>query len=187
MTIITTPRLKLRPMEFKDLPAFASLNADPRVMEFLPKVLSIQETEEFYQRILQSYSQHGFGLLAADLLNSSEFIGYIGLFVPNFSAFFTPCVEIGWRLAFEHWGKGYATEGAKAVLKFAFDELELSEVVSFTIPANLRSLKVMKKIGMEWVGEFDHPNLPIAHQFRRHFLYKIDSLEFRRNQTWRNQ
>lgn len=183
MNIIFTPRLKLRPMEAKDQLAFASLNADPRVMEFFPKLLSTSETGAFLQRITQSYQTHGFGLLAAELLDSSTFIGYIGLSVPSFSAFFTPCVEIGWRLAFEHWGKGYATEGAKAVLKFGFEELKLSSIVSFTVPANIRSLRVMQKNGMQWVGEFDHPNLPNAHPFRRHYLYRINSLEFRRNQT----
>ena len=151
----------------------ANFNADPKVMEFMPKVLSRQESHSLVERIESNFTEHGFGLFAAELVNSQTFIGFIGLAIPRFQASFTPCVEIGWRIAFEHWGNGYATEGARAVLEFAFTELTLREVVSFTVTANLRSRRVMERIGMKFIEEFDHPSLPEGHLLKRHVLYAI--------------
>lgn len=140
----------------------------------MPKALSKEESHSLVERIESNFKEYGFGLFAAELVNSQTFIGFIGLAISRFQASFTPCVEIGWRLAFEHWGNGYATEGAKAVLEFAFTELNLREVVSFTVPANLRSRRVMKRIGMKFIEEFDHPFLPEGHPLRRHVLYAIN-------------
>ena len=173
MKEILTPRLKLRRWKDEDKEPFANLNADPRVMEFMPKVLSEEESHSFVARIERNFKEHRFSLFAAELVNLKTFIGFIGLAIPRFQASFTPCVEIGWRLAFEHWGNGYATEGARAVLEFAFTELNLREVVSFTVPANLRSRRVMEPIGMKFIQEFDHPSLSEGHPLRRHVLYAI--------------
>jgi len=146
-------------------------------MEFFPACLSRAESDAGVDRIHAHFARHGFGLYAAELRQTGEFIGYVGLAVPNFTAPFTPCVEIGWRLAASHWGRGLATEGARAVLAYAFEELRLAEIVSFTVPANLRSRRVMEKIGMtrDAGDDFDHPNLAEGHPLRRHVLYRLRS------------
>ena len=173
MKEILTPRLTLRRWKDEDKELFANLNADPKVMEFMPKTLYREESHSLVERIESNFKEQGFGLFAAELVNPKTFIGFIGLAIPRFQASFTPCVEIGWRLAFEHWGNGYATEGARAVLEFAFTELNLREITSFTVPANLRSRRVMERIGMNFSKEFEHPCLPEGHLFRRHVLYAI--------------
>lgn len=173
MKEILTPRLTLRRWKDEDKEPFANLNANPKVMEFMPKTLTRQESHSLVERIEKNFKEHKFGLFAAELVSSKTFIGFIGLAIPRFQSSFTPCVEIGWRLAFEHWGNGYVTEGARAVLEFAFTDLNLREVVSFTVPANLRSRRVMERIGMELIKEFDHPSLPEGHPLRRHVLYTI--------------
>lgn len=173
--MITTPRLLLREWKNSDLDPFAILNADPRVMRFMPKCLSRQESDAWADRIRAHFLAHGFGLFAAELQPSGNFVGFIGLSVPTFKARFTPCVEIGWRLAAAFWNLGLATEGAKAVLRFGFQTLSLEEVVSFTVPDNLGSRRVMEKIGMvhEPSDDFDHSNLPEGHPLRRHVLYRL--------------
>jgi RimJ/RimL family protein N-acetyltransferase len=172
---LETPRLLLRPWRASDREPFARLNADPHVMEFFPALLTPAETYAAMDRIEAHHQSHGFGLLAAELRTTGEFIGYLGLAVPNFETAFTPCVEIGWRLAVEHWGHGYATEGAQALMHHAFATLMLSEVVSFTVPANLRSRRVMEKLGMTRnpAEDFDHPRIPEGHPLRRHVLYRL--------------
>jgi RimJ/RimL family protein N-acetyltransferase len=144
-------------------------------MEFLPCVLSEQESNALVDKIEAHFQEHGFGLYAAEIQPDRHFIGYIGLSVPTFHAAFTPCVEIGWRLGREYWGQGFATEGAREIVRHAFEELNLQELVSFTVPANARSLKVMRKIGMTYdpKDDFDHPRLPVGHPLRRHVLYRL--------------
>jgi RimJ/RimL family protein N-acetyltransferase len=151
------------------------MNADPRVMEFFPGPLTRQETEAMLGRIRDHFAQRGFGLWAVEVPGVADFIGFIGLMVPRFEAHFTPCVEVGWRLAFEHWGHGYATEGARAALEFGFQRLGLEEIVSMTVPANRRSWHVMEKLGMTRSpdDDFDHPLLPEGHPLRRHILYRL--------------
>jgi RimJ/RimL family protein N-acetyltransferase len=107
----------------------------------------------------------------------TPFAGFIGLSVPSFEAEFTPCVEVGWRLAADCWGAGYATEGAQAAIAFGFDALILSEIVSFTVPGNLRSRRVMERLGMSRspTDDFDHPSLPLGHPLRRHVLYRLQA------------
>ncbi len=119
--------------------------------------------------------QHGFGPWAAELRETAEFMGYVGLVIPRFEASFTPCVEIGWRLAREHWGRGLATEGARALVRHGFELQRLPELVSFTVPANLRSLRVMEKLGMthDPRDDFDHPSNPAGHPLRLHVLYRL--------------
>jgi RimJ/RimL family protein N-acetyltransferase len=177
---LTTPRgLLLRPWRDEDLPAFAALNADPRVMEFMPKALSRDESDARADRIRRHWAERGFGLWAVEVPGVAPFIGFVGLSVPPFEAAFTPCVEIGWRLAFAHWGRGYATEAANAALEDGFGRLGLTEIVSFTVPANVRSRRVMERLGMTRspADDFDHPLLPEGHPLRRHVLYRIRQAE----------
>jgi RimJ/RimL family protein N-acetyltransferase len=175
MPLIETSRLTLRRWLPEDREPFARINRDAAVMEFMPGVLSIKESAEFVERIEAHFEEHGFGLWAAELRQSAEFIGYIGLAVPSFEAAFTPSVEIGWRLASQHWGQGLATEGARAAVRYGFEALELLELVSFTVPANLRSRRVMEKLGMSHDAQedFDHPLLAEGHPLRPHVLYRL--------------
>src|SRR5579871_4199405 len=124
------------------------LNADPRVMEFLPRPLNRAQSDARATRIRDHFARHGFGFWAVEVPDVTGFIGFVGLEVPNFETHFTPCVEVGWRLAHENWGKGYATEAAHAVLDFGFRHLGLEQIVSSTVPANRRSRGVMERIGM---------------------------------------
>lgn len=177
---IRTERLCLRRWRQEDRAPFAELNWDPKVLEFLPGPLTQEDSDAFADRIEAHFLRHGFGLWAVDIEGVTPFAGYIGLSVPRFEAHFTPCVEIGWRLASSCWNRGYATEGAKAVLKYAFTELKLPEVVSFTVPANVRSRRVMEKIGLTYSPEedFDHPILPQGHPLRPHVLYRMANPAF---------
>ena len=174
MNKIETSRLILREWRDQDLQEFAGINQDAKVLEFLPAPLSAQESAEWINRIKKHFIDHGFGLWAAELKDSGELIGYAGLSIPSFEAHFTPCVEIGWRLASKYWGRGYATEAAKKVLEIGFTEFGLKEVVSFTVPANMRSIRVMEKIGMsrDVAGDFYHPKLPRDHALALHVLYR---------------
>lgn len=171
---IETDRLLLRRWRATDRPAFAAINADPSVCEFFPSTLNTDQSNAFADRIEQHFANYGFGLWAVQVKNGAPFVGYVGLSVPRFQAHFTPCVEIGWRLAFDHWNQGYATEGASAVARHAFEMIGLHEIVSFTVPANLRSRAVMEKIGMDRdpQEDFDHPTIPDNHPLRPHVLYR---------------
>ena len=170
---IETERLILRTWQISDRAEFARLNSDFRVMEFMSACLSPAESDLFLDRILEHFRNHGFGLWAVELREERRFIGALGLMVPVFQAHFTPCVEIGWRLAADYWGRGLATQGARAVAHHAFESLHLESLVSFTAPANLRSRRVMEKIGMtrDSSDDFEHPNLPEAHPLRPHVVY----------------
>jgi RimJ/RimL family protein N-acetyltransferase len=175
VTELRTGRLILRRWRDSDREPFARINADPRVMEHFPATLSRPESDRFLDRVETHFDQHGFSLFAAEVREDRELAGFVGLAVPGFEAPFTPCVEIGWRFAPDYWGRGLATEGAREVLRFAFNELRLPEVVSFTVPANLRSRRVMEKLGMTHnpADDFDHPRLPDGHPLRRHVLYRL--------------
>ena len=181
MHTLNTPRLTLRPWRAMDLEPFAALNADPRVMEFMPAPLTRDESAAFAARIGGALEARGFGLWALELRAGGEFLGHVGLNVPSFEAHFTPCVEIGWRLRAAHWGRGFASEGARECLRFAFETLALGEVVSFTVPENARSRAVMERLGMsrDPGGDFDHPRLPRGHRLCRHVLYRL------RQAAWR--
>jgi RimJ/RimL family protein N-acetyltransferase len=173
--VIETSRLSLRLWEPSDRVPFALMNGDPRVMEFMPACLSPGESDAVADRIQAQFEQHGFGLYAAELRDERRFIGFVGLSVPNFDAPFTPCVEIGWRLAAAYWGRGLATEGARAVAAYAFENLPVKELVSFTVAMNTRSRRVIEKLGMTHnpSDDFDHPNLPQEHPLQRHVLYRL--------------
>jgi RimJ/RimL family protein N-acetyltransferase len=172
---LRTDRLRLRRWLASDKAPFAVLNADPRVSEYLPTVLSLEQSDAFVARAEGHFDQHGFGLWAVEICDVAPFAGFVGLSTPRFEAHFTPSVEVGWRFGAEHWGHGYATEGARAVLAFGFEVLRLEEIVSFTVPANASSRRVMEKIGMTYdpSDDFDHPLLPEGHPLRRHVLYRI--------------
>jgi RimJ/RimL family protein N-acetyltransferase len=170
---LQTDRLRLRRWSPADRAPFAALNADPRVMEFFPALMSREESDAAADRIDAHFDQHGFGLWAVEILGITPFGGFIGLNIPRFTAHFTPCVEIGWRLAVDYWGHGLATEGARAALSFGFHWLQLDKIVSFTAVENRRSRRVMEKLGMQhWPkDDFDHPLLPPGHPLCRHVLY----------------
>ena len=174
---LTTPRLTLRPWRDSDRLPFQAINADPRVMEHYPSTLTPQESDALIARIHLHFERHGHGPYAVELIETGAFIGYIGPYTPTFEAHFTPAIEIAWRLSADHWGQGLATEGARAVLHHAFQNLNLPNLVSFTVPANLRSRRVMEKLGMthDPSEDFDHPNLPEGHPLRRHVLYRISN------------
>ena len=172
---LRTDRLRLRQWLASDREAFARLNADARVMEYLPAVLSRDESDALAVRIEAHIDQQGWGLWAVEIPSVTSFAGYIGLSTPRFDAHFTPCTEIGWRLASDFWGFGYATEGALAVLAFGFRTLRLDEIVSFTVPGNLPSRRVMERIGMAHnpSDDFENPTLPAGHRLRRQVLYRM--------------
>ena len=172
---LRTERLWMRRWRPDDREPFAALNADPRVVEFLPGPLTRAESDERAARIEAHFQEYGYGLWAVEVVGVAPFVGFVGLSVPRFEARFMPCVEIGWRLSAEHWGCGYATEGARAALAFGFERLSLTEIVSYTVPDNVRSRRVMEKIGMTHRPDedFDHPLLPEGHRLRRHVLYRL--------------
>jgi len=180
MVIATTERLILRHWEHVDREPFSRMNADPRVMEFMPGLLSRAESDALVDHIEAHFREHGFGLCALELWQDHSFVGFIGLSVPKFRASFTPCVEIGWRLSREYWGQGLATEGAREIVRYAFGDLGLKDLVSFTVPGNGRSRRVMEKLGMTHnpADDFDHPNLAQEHPLRRHVLYRLGRTEF---------
>ena len=178
MSTIQTKRLVLRSWQEEDYEPFARLNADPRVMRYFPKMLTLQESNSFAQDKAEHIQKYGWGLWAVALVSTDEFIGFIGLNEER-DLFETPVIEIGWRLAFEYWGRGYATEGAKAALEYGFKTLGLNEIFSWTTEENMRSRAVMERIGMHRDSKFDHPRLPYDHPLKRHVRYRITKKERR--------
>jgi RimJ/RimL family protein N-acetyltransferase len=172
--------LILRPWRDEDLCHFARLNADPDVMAHLPARLSAEQSAALAARIRAHMDARGFGLWALEVPGEVPFGGFVGLSVPSFEAAFTPCVEVGWRLAREIWGRGYATEAARAACAHGFFAVGLAEIVSFTVPANVRSWRVMERLGMERdaAGDFDHPRVADG-PLRRHVLYRLGGQRFR--------
>lgn len=176
---ITTARLKLRRWRPEDLEPFISLSNDPAVMEFFPNLLSREECEASMARVQLHFEQHGFGYWAVEIPGVVPFAGLIGLAIPRFESHFTPCVELGWRLARPFWGQGLAPEGARASLDFAFNHLQLDEVVAMTAQCNQRSRRVMEKLGMTHTpdDDFPHPLVPAGHSLVHHVLYRIQRPE----------
>ncbi len=177
---LTTERLILRPLRDEDLAPFVALNADPEVMKHFPAALTRAEAESMMAHMRAALAERGFGWWALEAPGVAPFIGFVGLSVPHFDAPFLPAVETGWRLAKEHWGRGYATEGARECLRFGFEELGLEEIVSFTTTTNLRSQAVMQRLGMthDPADDFDHPALPEGHPLQRHVLYRMGRLRW---------
>ena len=185
---LRTPRLILRRWRDSDKPPFAALNADPAVMEFIGAPLSTETSDAWVDRISATFDSAGFGLWAAQVTEDADasgplgFIGFVGLNAPSFDATFTPCVEVGWRLATRAWGRGYATEGARAAVTDGFARLGLDEIVSFTTVSNVRSQRVMQRLGMrrDPADDFDHPRLAEGNPLRPHVLYRLRRSEWPR-------
>lgn len=178
---LETRRLKLRRWRAEDLPQFAALNADPVVMKHFPRALTERDSANLMAHFEDAFDRVGYSIWAVEVASTGGFIGFCGLMAVGFEASFTPAVEIGWRLARDHWGNGYATEAARAVLGFAFDTVGLDEVVSFTTVGNTRSRAVMERLGMSHDpgGDFDHP-LVDDRTLRHHVLYRMSFEEWRR-------
>ena len=175
--MLETERLVLRRWTAADREPFARINADPEVARYLSRRLTREQSDAFVDRIEAQWRERGFGLYAVEVRKGAAFAGFIGLSVPPFDAAFTPCVEIGWRIAPEHWNLGYATEGARAVVGHAFGILRMPALVSFTTVENRPSRRVMEKLAMthDPAEDFDHPLLPQGHPLRPHVLYRLSA------------
>ncbi|MFV5491427.1 GNAT family N-acetyltransferase [Acinetobacter sp. ASP199] len=169
---IQTPRLILRQWQDSDTAPFIQMCADDKVMRYFLKKLNTTEATAFLERIKSDIKKRGWGLFVVELKSTGEFIGFIGLNVYPPELAFADAPEISWRLLPQYWNQGYATEGAKAVLKYAFRTLRLEKVISFTARINTPSERVMQNIGLEKVGEFDHPLVSADHILCRHVLYE---------------
>ena len=169
---LRTERLLLRPWRDDDLAPFAALNADPAVMEYFPKLLARDESDGMADRIRAHFEREGFGLWAVEVPRVAPFIGFTGLSRPSFMQSW---IEVGWRLARAHWGAGYATEAAHAALVWGFAHLDLDEIVAMVVPDNLRSQRVMHKLGMtrDPDADFEHPLIPAGHRRRPHWLFRL--------------
>lgn len=183
--ILTTKRLILRTWKPSDIPLMTAINSDPLVMEYFPAIQDITATEALIDHINQHYEKFGYAAYAVEIKDTHEFIGFVGLNqppfeIPNFKPNGLPIVEIGWRLSSNHWGQGYATEAAKTVLDYAFTELNLNEVISFTVVANTKSRRVMEKIGLHHSAKdnFNHPTLDASSPLRKHVLYRLTRTEY---------
>ena len=179
--LFRSERLGFRNWAEKDLDEFAKINSDPKVMEHFPYLLTKNETAEFIKRLQNHFYQYGFCYFATEILTTKEFIGFIGLNHQEFKTEFTPAVDIGWRIKQSSWGKGYATEGAKKCLEFAFNMLDLEEVISMCPEKNIKSERVMRKIGMQKIGNFDHPKLKDYPAQESCICYRISKI------VWQNQ
>lgn len=175
MTTLATARLLLRPWTDADFEPFAAMSADPAVMEHFPSTLDRAASDNVASILKSDLEIMGYGFWAIEVPGEASFAGFAGIRPVTFDAHFVPAVEIGWRLAHEHWGKGYASEAARAALDYGFGSLGLPEIVSFTTATNTRSQAVMRRIGMthDKAGDFDHPALPAGHRLKRHVLYRL--------------
>lgn len=186
--ILITDRLILRTWKHSDISLMAAISSDPVVMKHFPAIQDIPATEAFVNHINQHYEKYGYALYAVELKESHEFIGFVGLNhplfkIPTFQPKGLPFVEMSWRLSSQHWGKGYATEAARAVLHYAFTELKLNEIISFTVEDNTKSRRVMEKIGLQHSinDDFDHPKLEESSPLKRHVLYRMTRDNYRAN------
>ena len=176
---VDTERLILRPFGEGDLADVVALNADPEVMRFFPACLTADESAEAMKRWNQRLLDRGIGMLCARERDTADFVGIIGVQWVPFQAAFTPAVEVGWRLARRHWGKGYATEGAAACLDHVFGTTGLDAVLAMAVPSNHASTAVMRRLGMVEIGRFDHPVVPEGSRLRRHVIYRIGAEAWR--------
>lgn len=185
----STERLRLRIWRDTDRAPFAALNADPQVMQYFPATQDRAASDASIDAWQAQFAERGWSNWAVELLATGDFIGFVGLSVPRRVLPFSPCVEIGWRLARAHWGRGYATEAARGALRVGFGQLGLDEIVSFTALGNAASRAVMLRIGMHDAhADFDHPALPEGHALRRHCLYRLGrkdgSIAARTSSAW---
>lgn len=189
MPEMRTDRLLLRAWQDEDREPFARLNADPAVMERFPSLLDREGSDALVDRIVGRWRQGRPSLWAVEVPGRADFIGFVGLLEPSFTAPFTPCVEVGWRLDAAWWGQGLATEGARAALAHGFGTLHLERVVSFTSVGNIRSRRVMEKLGLshDSTDDFDHPSVDASRRpdLVRHVLYSITMEEWAAQVTGR--
>ena len=179
---IDTPRLRLRQWCDADYTPFARLNADPQVMQFMLCCLDETTSNASADRFRRLMEQQGWGMWAVECKATQTFIGFVGLYQTTAAVPCSPCVEIGWRLAREHWGKGYATEAARAALRIGFEVLQLAEIVAFTALINTRSQAVMERLGMQRDPHtFQHPNVPLGNPLRAHCLYRLPHTTYTAN------
>jgi len=171
--MIETARLLLRPWRDTDRPLFAEQSADPMVMRFLLGVLTREESDVYVDRIETHLAEAGFCKWAVEAPDVAPFIGAVGLSRVKFEASFTPAVEVAWRLNRRYWGQGYATEAARAAIEDGFTRVGLTEIVALTTLANIASMRVMERLGMQRTIEFDHPLVPQGHELKRHILYRL--------------
>lgn len=174
-TIIETARLILRTWKNEDANAYYQINQDSKVVELLRGPLTMKQVKDFIPVVNKHQEKHGYTLWAVELKETGELVGFIGLNYIDWESHFTPAVEVGWRLGSQYWNKGYATEGAKASLEYGFKKCDLKEIVSFTVPANIRSIRVMEKIELkrDLNSDFAHPKLPAGHPLSQHILYRL--------------
>lgn len=179
---VTLPafRVVLRRWREGDHEPFAKMNADEEVMKYFPSMLTKEQSDKLIERIEAEFEECNFGLWAVECIHSNEFMGFVGIVRPKFEAHFTPCVEIGWRIAKKFWGHGYAPEAARVVLKDGFERCGLDEIVSMTTVTNKNSRRVMEKIGMthDPADDFEHPSLPEGHPLRPHVLYRLTKAQW---------
>lgn len=179
-----TERLWLRNWEERDRAAFRALNQDPVVMEHFPRTYTHAETDGHWELWKERIHRLGYGFMAVERIDTGQCIGFVGIQEPSYELPFGPCTEIGWRLAREHWGHGFATEAARACLRFAFEGRDLDEIVSFTAVPNQRSIAVMERLGMHRDPEtFAHPKVPADSPLREHVLYRLRADDWRRTQA----
>ena len=172
--LFETERIHLRRWEDDDRAPFARMNGDPMIMEYMPRPLTEADSNRLVDRFIQHYDKHGYGLYVLERKEDGAFMGFTGLQKVPFKAAFTPATEIAWRLDYAFWGKGYASEAAKAVLAHGFDAQGLDEIVAFTVHDNVRSIGVMENVGMSRVkgGAFDYPGMAKDHPLGSFVLYK---------------
>ena len=175
-TTLVTDRLLLRDWRDKDREPFAALNADPRVMEYYPAPLTRAQSDAFIDRAMAHIAEGDWGLWAIERQADGRLIGSAGLWEIPWGAPFAPAVEVGWRLALDCWGHGYATEAGGASIADGFERLGLDEIVSMTVPANMRSRRIMERLGLthDPADDFDHPQMAVEHPLAHHVLYRID-------------
>lgn len=179
-THLETERLILREWKKSDHEKFARINHDPLIMEYFPRTLDAKDTDKLVERFQKHFKKYGYGFYALELKESGEFIGFVGINHVEIDVPFKPAVEIAWRLDYEYWGQGYATEAAQAVLRHAFSELGLKEVVAYTVFDNNRAIHIIEKLGMKRdpKGDFSYPKLPDDHPMSRHVLYRLKQKDF---------
>lgn len=182
LSVLSTQRLILRPWRTSDLEPFAALNADPNVMEFYPYLLSREESNALWEKIQREFDIRGYGFWAVEAPGVADFIGYVGLNYWDLEMKFAPCIDIGWRLGFSFWGKGYATEAALQVLRYGFESFKFPEIVSMATIGNKRSQRVMQRLGMRTdpSENFEHPHLPKGHTLSWRVLYRLNREEWLR-------
>ncbi|NRB48323.1 MAG: GNAT family N-acetyltransferase [Saprospiraceae bacterium] len=181
--LFTSDRLGFRNWKSTDLDTLADINADEEVMQYFPATQNRERTQQFIDRMQKQFAERGYCYFAVEKLTTNEVIGFIGLAYQSFEAPFTPCVDIGWRLAKRHWNQGYATEGAKRCLQHAFLEVGLDSICATAAAINLPSIQVMKKIGLQFDYEFEHPKLLNFDRIRNCVFYSVDAETYQKQLT----